>query len=462
MHVARNEIDMRKKKKQEILEILKTIDAAHETAKRVIDRGSIAEAQDILVQCQQKAIEIGTSIEQLEGEGSRAVSCLEEYCEVAFAAFEELNKADFSANRIYKLLRKQLIKAENSIKNDICVRKEVAFFPYKASMWDSLESVYLAAKSDPECDAYCVPIPYFNLKPDRGLGAMHYEGGEYPKDIEITDWQSYDFENRMPDEIYIHNAYDDFNLVTRIHPRFYSANLKKYTDMLIYIPYFVLGEIEPDNQAAIDSMKHFIWLPGVVNADKVIVQSEKMKQIYVNEYLKAAKNNGLGGRHLDRKYLESKIIGAGSPKLDRVQRIKKEDLEIPQEWLEIIRKDDGTYKKIIFYNTSIGALLEHDSKMLEKMERVFEIFKEYREDVALLWRPHPLIQSTIQAMRPRLWEKYSEIVEKYRREGWGIYDDSTDIDRAVVISDAYYGDGSSVVELCKKKEIPIMIQNVDI
>ena len=71
-------------------------------------------------------------------------------------------------------------------------------------------------------------------------------------------------------------------------------------------------------------MKHFVWTPGVINADKVIVQSEKMKQIYVNEYLKAAQANSLQGKHIDRKYLEEKFLGLGSPKFDKVKNTKKE------------------------------------------------------------------------------------------------------------------------------------------
>lgn len=452
---------MRKKQKQDIMEILKTIHAAHEEVKAAIEKDNILGACGMLAECQQAAIAVGATIEHYEGEEHAAVSNLEEYCETLFHVYEELEKGGYSGGKLYRALKRQIIKAENIIKNDIPVRKEIAFFPYKASMWDSLESVYLAAKADPECDPYCVPIPYFDLNPDHSFGAMHYEAREYPKDIEITDWQTYDFEERMPDEIYIHNAYDDCNFVTSVHPRFYSCNLKKYTDKLVYIPYFVLGEIEPDNQAAVDSIKHFIRLPGVIYADRVIVQSEKMKQIYVNEYLKVAKENGLKGVHLDKRYLEQKISGAGSPKLDRVQRVKKENLEIPQDWINIIQKADGTYRKIIFYNTSIGALLEQGDKMLQKMKRVFAVFKEHKEEVALLWRPHPLIPSTIRAMRPHLWEEYSRIVKGYKQEGWGIYDDSADIDRAVIISDAYYGDGSSVVQLCKKREMPIMIQNVD-
>ena len=95
------------------------------------------------------------------------------------------------------------------------------------------------------------------------------------------------------------------------------------------------------------------------------------------------------------------------------------------------------------------------------MESVFEIFKENKDKVVLLWRPHPLIQSTIGSMRPQLWEAYKEIRDQYIAESWGIYDDSADIDRAIILSDAYYGVGSSsVVQLCQKAKMPIMIQNV--
>lgn len=476
---------MRKMQKNQILEIIDSLQQAHEEIKTVLQQKNnvLAQKQTILrmlCECQETAVSIGESIEKAEGEKHITVSYLEEYCELLFKIYEEMggsstggalgtdnsaNAADkvfINENKIYKSLRKQLIKIENSVKNDITARKEIAFFPYKASMWDSLESVYLAAKEDSDCDAYCIPIPYYDLKPDHSFGEMHYEGNQYPKNIKITDWQAYSFEERRPDEIYIHNGYDNWNLVTSVHPRFYSDNLKKYTEKLIYIPYFILGEIEPDNQTAIDGMKHFCFMPGIINADKVIVQSEKMKQIYVNEYMKAAKANGLAGKHLDRKYLEEKFLGLGSPKIDKVLNTKKEDLEIPEEWMKVIQKPDGSWKKIIFYNTSIAGLLNNNDKMLAKMKYVFHIFKENKEEVALLWRPHPLLKSTVSAMRPQLWTDYEKLLDQYLKEGWGIYDDSADMDRAVVLSDAYYGDGSSVVQLYQKTGKPIMMQNVDI
>lgn len=453
---------MRKAQKQEILEMIQTLYQAHDEIKRHIEGKKHTLAQDMLTQCQECAISMGIAIEKLEGEGFITVSYVEAYCDLLFSVHEELNGNEANANKIHKNLKKQLLRIENSVKNDITVRKEIAFFPYKASMWDSLESVYLKIKEDPNCDVFCVPIPYYDRKPDRSLGELHYEGREYPKNIEVIDWQTYNFEERKPDTIYIHNPYDDYNLVTCVHPRFFASNLKKYTEELVYIPYFVLNEIDPNDQQAIDRMKHFCFLPGVFYADKVIVQSEKMKEIYINEYIKAAKEQGISGRHTDRKYLEEKILGLGSPKFDKVQNTKKEDLEVPDEWLKIIKKPDGSWKKIIFYNTSIAALLEYNEKMLEKMKYVFKIFEENKDEVALLWRPHPLIRTTVDSMRPRLWEEYDKMVQQYKLEGWGIYDDTADINRAIALSDAYYGDGSSVVQLCREAEMPVMIQNVNI
>ena len=139
--------------------------------------------------------------------------------------------------------------------------------------------------------------------------------------------------------------------------------------------------------------------------------------------------------------------------------VKREGLEIPEEWKRVLMKADGSPKKVILYNTSVTALLEHSEGMLRKMESVFGFFKDKKEEVALLWRPHPLIQATIESMRPRLWEDYCKLVKQYQSEGWGIYDDTADLDRAIALSDAYYGDPSSLVHLCKEKGMPVMIQN---
>lgn len=447
---------MRTVQKRNILEMIHTLHQAHDEIKRNMESKQYILAQDMLIQCQECAIRIGTEIEKSEGEGFVTVSHIEEYCDVLYQVHEELNGRDsVNVNKIYKTLKKYMLKIENSVKHDISVRKEVVFLPYKASMWDSLESVWQAADADQTCDTYVIPIPYYDKNPDGSFRQMHYEGDQYPKKVPITNYKEFDFETHHPDIIYIHNPYDNINLVTSVHPFFYSDNLKKYTDKLIYIPYFVMGEVSPDNEATVESKKHYCMTPGVLNADKVIVESEDVRQIYIKALTKE-----MGAA--SRSKWEEKILGLGSPKFDKVINTKKEDLEIPEEWLKIIQKPDGSWKKIIFYNTSIGTLLNDNEKMLEKMKQVFGVFKENQDKVALLWRPHPLIQATVSSMRPQLWKAYEKIVEQYRSESWGIYDDSADMDRAVVLSDAYYGDRSSVVYLYQKTGKPVMIQDADI
>lgn len=442
--------------RKQLMEISDTLQKANELLAGLLEGVPTEEMISLLTDCQNCAITMGNKIEAVYGLGTTSVKALEEYCESIFRMSQTLGSRS-KCMEAYETAKEQLIAVRENMEREIPDKQEIVFMPYKASMWDALESVYLAAREDESCDAYVVPIPYFDRKADKTLGQMHYEGTEYPKNIEITDWEEYRFEERLPDVIYIHNAYDDMNLVTCVHPRFFSSNLKKYTEKLIYIPYFVLEEIDPKDQAKIDGIKHFCVLPGIINADKVIVQSENMRQIYINEYTKAIE---AAGGSVDRKRLEEKFLGLGSPKFDKVLNTRKEDLEIPEEWLKTIQKADGSWKKIIFYNTSVAALLQHDEKMLEKMKSVFSIFKEHQDEVALLWRPHPLIKTTIESMRPQLWAEYSKLVEQYKEEGWGIYDDTADMDRAVVLCDGYYGDPSSVVQLVQKTGKPVMVQNV--
>ena len=291
---------------------------------------------------------------------------------------------------------------------------------------------------------------------------MHYEGGDFPKNIEITDWQTYSLEERKPDMIFIHNPYDEWNHVTSVHPRFYARNLKQFTNQLVYIPYFILGDIkadDPDREGKIEGMKHFCFTPGIIYADKVIVQSEDMRRIYFDEYLYEAKEAVLAE---SREKLEEKILGLGSPKVDKVLNTQVTEMDIPEEWRKIIQKHDGERKMIVFYNTGVSALLSFSEKWVDKINNVLDIFKENQDEIALLWRPHPLIENTMKSMRPELLEQYLAIREKYISEGWGIYDDTAELDRAIALSDAYYGDSSSVVQLFQQTGKPIMIQNMGV
>lgn len=444
--------------RKQLFSILESLQEAYQMLGNLIENNQKEEAIGLLADCQEGAITIGNQIEAVYGEGFECIHQLEQYCETAYHIVENIDDYETCVNN-YVVAGQQLLEIKAAMEKEIPDKLEVVFFPYKASMWDSLESIYLAAVEDEECDAYCVPIPYYDLNPDKTFREFHYESGEYPADIQVTSWQEYEFEVRKPDIIFIHNPYDNWNTVTSVEPRFYASNLRKYTEKLVYVPYFVLDDIKPDDEGAINGMKHFCFLPGIIYADKVIVQSENMRRIYINEYIKAAEEQGI---KVDEVALDEKILGLGSPKFDKVQNTDEKNIVIPKEWEEIIMKPDGERKKVILYNISINDLLLNNEKMLLKIRNVLAVFKDKQDEVALWWRPHPLIQSTLKAMRPELWDEYMQIVEQYRKEGWGIFDDTADLNRAIQMTDAYYGDWSSVVWVYQKTNKLVMIQDVDV
>lgn len=444
--------------KKQCFETIKLLNEAQGQIARFIEKKQTEQALSLLEQCQESAIGIGTAVESAEGEGNgtEVIRCLEEYCEVIYQLHETLMRGGVvNTWQMQKKLRKLLLKAENSLRHGVPTQREAVFLPYKASMWDSLESVWKAASEDSDCTALVIPIPYYDKNPDGSFREMHYEIGQFPSDVPVVRYDAYDFETRHPDMIFIHNPYDDGNHVTSVHPFFYSKNLKNFTDELVYIPYFILGDIDPDNREAVEKMEHFCLTEGVVNADYVVVQSETMKQIYVDVLTRYTSGK-------ERPYWEKKILGLGSPKVDRVCSLRSEDFELPEEWERVIFREDGTRKKVIFYNTSVDTFLKKDEAMLEKIKDTLRIFRENSENVTLLWRPHPLMEATLTSMRAELYQKYMEIVQEYKAAGFGIYDDSANMDRAIAVSDAYYGDWSSIVWLYKQTGKSIMIQNVEV
>lgn len=430
---------MSRSTRKHLLSMTDTLIKANKALKMSLPQGM--KKKEALIQllsdCQDSAISIGETMEKLYGEGTETVSELESYCENLYQMTLVLEKLG-QAKELSGVLTKELLQIRRLIEKEVPNRIEAVFLPYKASMWDSLESIWRAADADPECDAYVIPIPYYDRDPDGSFREEHYEGRSFPEDVPITRYDEYDLSIRMPDVIFIHNPYDGGNYVTSVHPYFYSKNLKNFTDKLVYVPYFVLNG-EGLNEAMATP-------PAVLYADYIIAQTEKEREDYI--------------RYCSKLYpqgkFEKKVLALGSPKIDKVRSVNRDNVKVPKEWLERI---EG--KKVILYNTSLNGLLNGNEAYLEKMRDVFLVFQS-REDVVLLWRPHPLMESTLLSMRTELYTQYMDLKKWFQEEAIGIYDDTADMYPAIGISDAYYGDWSSLVWLYRETGKPVMIQDVEV
>ncbi|MGQ8873597.1 hypothetical protein [Paenibacillus sp. TSA_86.1] len=419
---------MRKKVLTTLISLTKSLQDAVSHLEILLRMGRHTDALEILKGCQEGAINIGTTIEQQSvPNASQIIKRLENFCESVYQVYINLENRDYQAHGALINLSSQLQEIEFVIK-EIKVKYEVVFLPYKASMWDSMESVWKAANEDPNCNCYVIPIPYFERIKDSENSLVKYEGMELPSYVTKTSFEQYDFNQKMPDIIYIHNPYDQYNNVTSVHPAFYSSVLKKYTEMLVYIPYYVTGGSVSTS---------LLSLPSYQNIDKIITQSNSSTEFFGNYVSK------------------DKLVALGSPKIDKVLSLSNER-ERKSEMDEMTKG-----KKVIFYNTSLSSIYQYKEKSLQKMKLVFSIF-EKRENEVLFWRPHPLVKATLQSTFPELYKEYSELEQEFIINKIGILDTSADISQAVAYSDAYIGEeGSSVIHLFGVLGKPIFLLNID-
>lgn len=407
-------------KKRKLLDCILSLKEINEA----IASFSVKERQEILPLCQQMAVEMGTTIEKSEEEQAETVSLLEKYCEEIYSLY--MAKESKSIQGISVSIERLLTAVEQRIEELKEVPDEILFLPYKASMWDAMESVYQAAVKQPGCHVTVMPIPYYNVNPEGEILSVEYEGNLFSREITITNIKDYNLEERKPDAVFIHNPYDQHNYVTRVAPSYFSSELIKYTDRLVYLPYFV---------ASWNHVKdYFCLLPGVKNAWRTFVQSESIRTIYA-KYSRRPES----------------IVALGSPKFDQVKKTEQNLSRVPEEWKEVFKN-----KKVFLLNTHLSSIINLAEEMVKKLTEIFTFF-ESRQDIVLIWRPHPLSVETAKSLNPDFTSRYLELIGRFRTMSIGIYDESADLHRAIAVSDGYIGDTSSIVPLYGVTGKPIFI-----
>ena len=154
------ELKMSRAVRQQLLSMTGSLERANRVLKDAVSRTVINEegVLQLLADCQETAIMMGNEIEEVYGEDTDSVAKLEEYCESLYEMTLVVSNP-VRRREMQKVLVNHLKQIRKAISAEIPDRLEVVFLPYKASMWDSLESVWMAADADEDCDAYVIPIP---------------------------------------------------------------------------------------------------------------------------------------------------------------------------------------------------------------------------------------------------------------------------------------------------------------
>lgn len=298
--------DLRKKRAGTMAEDF--VSLAQESCREIlaaIRNHDFISAGKLLEACQNTAIQVGTTLEQLEGQWDLVVRLLEAYCELVWQMHEALQNepavAPQKACEFSEQMEPLLSRIAREARHPVRAYREVVFLPYKASFWNSMEPLWKKITTDPDYKAFVIPVPYFYRNPDGSPKQLQDERKMFPDDLPLTDYDYYDFKNRRPDMIVIQAPYDECNLTISTHPFFYSQNLKQYTDVLVYIPPLALGAEEFADSMAQKNLKYYFGMPGLVHADRILVSSEAMRLACI-DFL-----TGFAGEDT-RKLWEDKIL----------------------------------------------------------------------------------------------------------------------------------------------------------
>ena len=407
-----------------------------------------------LSELQNNIVSFGTLTESIKGEDCNTVKFLEQYLEVIYKVAKYVQKFDegisyeASAENKYaecdEGVKDTFASISEAIDSEIVNRRSVLFLPVKAKHFSSMRMAYEMEAATPDTDVYVMPLPYYYKEYDGSFkDEMHIDTEEFIKaNIPVTDYSRFDLSLLCPEKIYINSAYDEYNMAVSVDTRFYARNVKKYTEKLIYIPYFKLMEFDRANYPCWYNMQYYCTVPGVVMADKVYVQSENTRKVYIDKL-----NEWVG----DEKYTE-----IWEQKID----VYNESCE---EHSEDELRDAGSKKTIVWF-VSAGSLAEFGDRYIEKAYRNLDVFALTKDKLKVLLISEPFLDEMIKTYSDELYKKWTGFIDEFNRSGIGevvsqVEEKSVE---ALLKANAYYGDPSYICKDFIVMKKPVMLQNVEV
>ena len=431
---------MRKSEKEKIMSVFDTLYEAHKVIRNYVNQNDFDNAIALMGECQDTAVNLGNVISETESDDSPIIKDLENYCETLYETAQKFGGENTEIN-VRKTLDNSLSVAEKSAKDNLKVRLKIAFFPYKASMWTSFESIWQSAIESGKCDVRVVPIPYCEFDSDGTPKSWICEADQYPTYVPIIKYTDYDLETEKPDIAFIHNGYDNENTLTSVHPDFYSTNIKKYCGMLVYSPYFTFGSYNPGKSDA------FFLNQGSKAANKIIVQSDFTAKIY--------KKYG---------YNSNKLIVHGSPKIDVVIKNCSDydkEKQMPEEWRSKLQGKE----KIFLLNTHWSYFLNGFNYKQKGFfdfaqkyhDQFFNAIQNHKDKCGMIWRPHPLLISALEQRAPFLLDYVRDFIKIIEESDFGVVDKNGSYTDAMGCSDALVSTYSSFINEYLVTGKPVLI-----
>lgn len=314
-------------------------------------------------------------------------------------------------------------------------RETVVFLPFNGKYWDRMKPFYEEELVRENVDVFVVPLPYYYKEYNGAFkDEAQYDLSQYPEELPIYLIEQLDLEAMFPDRIYIQNPYDEYNMCMSVPKEYYAANIRNLTRKLIYVPWFEISDFIKDNYPSYYNMQYYCTVPGVVLSDVVIVNSEVVRERYIEKLCEFAGEE-------TKDIWEEKIV---------IREFSKDENTVSSQ------------KKIMLYYTSSSTILEHGKKYIEKINKNLEIFKDNSKSISVFWQLDKGDMGILRECDESLYNEIISIRKNAEAEGIVYADGGMPSEALVDRCCAYYGDPSHIAkDFCMKKK-PVMISNVEV
>lgn len=324
---------------------------------------------------------------------------------------------------------------------------DVVLMPFAAKYWKYMEKLYRYYTGEGTWNVHVVPIPYFYKAWDGTLSEEVFDPGDYPDDIRIEDYRNLDLERMHPAVIVIQNPFDEWNSVYSVPPVFYSKRIKAFTDKLIYVPFFVTSDFIREMEREYINMDSYVCMPGVINADCVLLPTEAQKKVYIQKILEfTGASDEEAGAVLDEKLsVRPDLVFTEGGGKDPAGR-------------------DGQKEKKIVYFTTISFLAERGHDAIEKIRRNLDIFEKASDRISVVWITQ-CISGNTQLLDKDVAKDFLETVRRFKASGIGEYVEDISVQENTVYArmcDMYYGGPSSLALRFFYEHKPVMLENADV
>ena len=426
--------------RERCFEILKILNEAHKQLSVLVNSGNTDAAVQLLQSCQSLAVSLGTTAEERIPGSDESVRILEEYCEEIYqAASSEWNES--RCDRLDELVQQVRLLLLRALFDR---KREVLFLPCKVEWWKSLEPLWKKCALDPDTNVYVMPVPYrLNNRYGASVADKDYIR-KYPEEVTLVSPDDYDIAARHPDAIYIQYPFDDFSTISGIPEKYYSRNLLKYTDELIYVPCFDADAPGDEESSKVkESLKVLIEQPAVLFADKVILKSNAMRLWYV-KYLWVFSANG------DYWVEKTEVPDYLDEELPCNQNVERR--QFPSSWN--IESD----RKLVLFHINASFLLVNMEESVAKIRSVLSIMLDEFDCFRCLFSPHESLDA-IAAEESDAGECYRQILDIVRSDKRIILDEDHQAGRYLYGISLYYGNESMLAKKCEKNGKPVVIMN---